>query len=174
MAEYLRSYIYYSFDSLTKYDYMAIGWILFLALLLLILAAVVKKRVLSYLSLLAGLLLLFAGPPTVKSVLDGYLREADIEVERVKRLNYSSSLIIEGEIKNVSELDFSHCDLAVSIYRPASNVLDHAAAVLKPITVKIERMDSPIARSETKPFRIIVDHFSTQEFNLTVQPRCYP
>ncbi len=174
MAEYLRSFIYYTFDSLTKYDYMAIGWILFLALLLLILAAIVKKRALSYLSLFMGVLLLFAGPAAVKSIMDSYLRKADIQVESTKRLNYSSSLIIEGKIKNDSELDFSRCDLAVSIYRPAYNFLDRAAAVLKPIAVKIERTDFPIARNETKPFRIIVDHFSTQEFNLTVQPRCYP
>ncbi len=174
MAEYLRSYIYYTFHSLTKYDYMAIGWILFLAFLLLILAAVTKKRALSYLSLLAGVLLLFAGPVAVKIIMDGYLRRAAVHVESVKRLNYSDSLIIEGRIENGSRLDFSRCDLAVSVYRPSSNFLERTAAVLKPVTVRIEHLDSPLERSGTKTFRIIVDHFTTQEFNLTVQPRCYP
>ncbi len=174
MAEYLRSYIYYTFHSLTKYDYLAIGWILFLALLLLILAAIVKKRALSYLSLLTGVLLLFAGPVAVKITMDGYLRRAAVQVESVKRLNYSDSLIIEGKIENGSRLDFSHCDLAVSVYRPSSNFLERTAAVLKPVTVRIEHLESPLERNGTKPFRIIVDHFTTQEFNLTVQPRCYP
>ncbi len=174
MAEYLRSYIYYTFDSLTKYDYLAIGWILFLAFLLLILGAVAKKRALSYLSLLSGVLLLFAGPPAVKVIMDGYLRKAEAQIEKIKHLKYSGSLIIEGNLKNHSKLDFSRCDLAVSIYRPSSNFLERTAALLKPIRVEIEHIDSPLERNETKPFRIIVDHFTTQEFNLTVQPRCYP
>ncbi len=174
MAEYLRSYIYYTFHSLTKYDYMAIGWILFLAFLLLILAAVIKKKGLSYLFLLTGVVLLFAGPVAVKSIMDSYLRKAEAAVESTKSLSYSNSIIIEGSLKNDSELDFSHCDLAVLIYRPADNFLKRTAAILKPIAVRIEHLDFPVTHNNSKPFRIIVDHFSTQEFNLTVQPRCYP
>ncbi|WP_456403128.1 DUF2393 family protein [Hydrogenimonas sp.] len=174
MAEFLRSYLSYTFQSLTKYDYMAIGWILFLAFLLLILAAVVKRRTLSYTLLLFGLLLLFLGPPVVKGVMDRYLRAAEVRLTQTKVLQYSRSLVVEGEIRNGGKLDFTHCDLALVIYRPSSNLLKEAAAYLKPLAVRIVPLEIPIDAKESKPFRIIVDHFSTHDFNLTVQPRCYP
>ncbi|BBG64943.1 putative integral membrane protein [Hydrogenimonas sp.] len=174
MAEYLRSYIYYTLHSLTKYDYMAIGWALFLAFLLLVLAAIVRKRALSYLLLLTGVMLLFTGPIAAKVIMDGYLRAADAKVKETKILKYSSSLVIEGELKNSSRLDFSRCDLAVMIYRPSDNPLKRAAAILKPALVRIEHLDSPVLRGESKPFRILVDHFNMSDFNLSVQPRCYP
>ncbi len=174
MAEFLRSYLSYTLHSLTKYDYLAIGWILFLAFLLLILAAVVKRRTLSYTLLLFALALLFVGPPVVKGVMDRYLRAADLHLTQTKVLRYSRSLVVEGEVKNVGRLDFSRCDLALVIYRPSSNFLKETAAILKPIAVHIEPLDTPIATKESKPFRIIVDHFNTRDFNLTVQPRCYP
>ncbi len=174
MAEFLRSYIYYAFHSLTKYDYMAIGWILFLAFLLLILAAIVKKRVLSYSLLLMGIALLFTGPIAVKAVMDRYLRAAEAHVENLKELKYTDSLIVEGVVKNSSELDFSRCDLALLIYKKSDNFLKKTAAILKPIAVRFDTLDEHIAKGETKPFRIIVDHFSAKDFNLTLQPRCYP
>ncbi|WP_457593382.1 DUF2393 family protein [Hydrogenimonas sp.] len=174
MAEYLRSYLFYSLHSLTKYDYMAIGWILFLSLLFLVLAAVVKRRTLSYMLLFLGIFLLFVGPVAVKSILDRYLRAAEAQAEQTKLLTYSQSLLIEGSIKNSGDLDFDHCDLALLIYRPESNFLKRVAAQLKPITVRIEPLDFRLAKGESKPFRIIVDHFNTHDFNLSLQPRCYP
>ncbi len=174
MAEYLRSYILYSLHSLTKYDYMAIGWILFLALLLLVLAAIVKRRTLSYTLLFLGLSLLFVGPVAVKGIMDRYLRAAEAKAEEAKLLTYSRSLLIEGSIKNSGDLDFGRCDLAILIYRPGDNFLKKIAARLRPIRTEIKPLDFRLAKGESKPFRIIVDHFNTHDFNLSLQPRCYP
>ncbi len=174
MAEYLRSYIFYTFQSLTKYDYMAIGWILFLALLLLILAAIVKRRTLSYFLLFVAVSLLFVGPVVVKGIMDRYLRVAKVDISKIKPLTYSRSLLIEGSITNSGRIDFKRCDLALIIYKQESNILKSVAARLKPMRVEIDSLDFPLPSGESKPFRIIVDHFNAHDFNLSLQPRCYP
>ncbi len=174
MTELLRHYLLYSFHSLTKYDYMAIGWILFLAILLMVLGAFIKRRSLSYSLLFFGLFLLFFGPPVIKMAMDLYLRAATVTIEKVKPLNFSRSLIVEGTIENSGRIDFSSCDIVLSVYRP-NGLLKEWSAVLKPHRVDIEHFEMPLERGMAKPFKIIVDHFSNKDdFNVSVRARCYP
>ncbi|WP_456381725.1 DUF2393 family protein [Hydrogenimonas sp.] len=174
MTEILRHYLHYSFHSLTKYDYMAIGWILFLAFLLIVLALLIRKRILAYFLLFLGLFLLFAGPPAIKFVMDGYLRAVKLEIEKIKPLRYSRALIVEGTLQNRGKIDYSSCDLVLSVYRP-DTFMKRAAAFFKPSKVKIVHYGRSLERKESKPFRIIVDHFNNRsDFNVTVQARCYP
>ncbi len=174
MAEILRHYLHYTLHSLTKYDYMALGWILFLGFLLVVLALFIKKRAFSYFLLFLGLFLLFFGPPAIKYALDRYIRATDITVTKVKPLNYSRSLIVEGTLTNSGKIDYSTCDFVVSVYR-SRGPLKEMAAFLKPLKVHIEHYDLPLERGVSKPFRIIVDHFSSEkDFNISVQARCYP
>jgi len=174
MTELLKHYLFYSFQSLTKYDYMAIGWVLFLALLFLVLAAFIKRRGIAYFLLFLGMSLLFFGPPAIKMAMDRLIRSADVAVTAVKPLTFSRSLLVEGSVTDSGRIDFSACDLLISIYRP-DTPLKKWAAYLKPSRVRIERIEGPWVRGESKPFRLIVDHFNdTKEFNATVIARCYP
>jgi len=131
MAEFLRSYIIYAFHSLTKYDAFAIGWVIFLAILLLVLAAFIKKHSLQYVILLLSILLLFLGPVGAKLVLDNYLRKADITITKAKPLKYTDSIIITGTITNESRLPFKKCDIALLFVKPANNTLKKIANTLK-------------------------------------------
>jgi hypothetical protein len=171
MTEILKHYLHYSFHSLTKYDYMAIGWILFLGFLLIVLALFLKKRALSYSLLFIGLFLLFFGAPVIKYAMDRYMRPAEIAVTKVKPLRYSHSLIVEGSVHNIGKIDYSACDLILSIYRPRT-ALKELAALLRPMRVQIDHLSTPLERDASKPFRIIVDHFNNGiDFNVSVQAR---
>ena len=173
MAEYLRHYLHYTFHSLTKYDVMALGWVLFLAFLLMILGAFVRRKSLSYFLLLIGLSLLFAGPPAIKIAMDHYLRAAKVTVTNVKPLHYSHALLIEGDLTNEGRSDFSACDLVASIDTHTSK--KGFASLWNPERVFIQRIPGPIVKGETKPFRIIVDRFrSDGDVNASVTARCYP
>ena len=174
MAELLRYYLYYSIHSLTRYDYMALGWVIFLALLLLILALFVKRRGAAYSLLFLGMVLLFFGPPLIKIAMDRFIRAASAETSVIKPLKFSHALLLEGNVTNLSRSDFGSCDLVVSIYRP-DTPLKSWAAWLKPVRVYIQPDLFALRPHETKPFKIIVDHFTTKgDFNVTVIPRCYP
>ncbi len=175
MGELLRHYLLYSIHSLTKYDVMAIGWVVFLAFLLMFLGAFLRHRALSYFLLFLGLTLLFFGPPAIKVAMDGYIRNARVEVHGVKRLRFSPTLIVEGEVANRGKVPFSSCDLVLSVYRPDSP-LGEWGALLKPLRVDFARLEGPIERGEAKPFRITVDPFTvrTDDYNVTVRARCYP
>jgi len=131
MAEFLRSYILYSFYSLTKYDAFAIGWVIFLAILLLTLAAFIKKHSLQYIILFLSILLLFLGPIGTKLVLDNYLRKADITLIKAKPLKYTDSVIVTGTITNNSRLPFQKCDIALLFVKPADNTFKKIANMLK-------------------------------------------
>ena len=174
MTDLLRHYLFYTFHSFTKYDYMAIGWILFLAILLLILSIFVKRKSFSYFLLFLGLILLFVGPPLIKTALDGFIRQASIDVGRSKALRFSHSLIIEGNITNRGKIDYSSCDLIVSLYRP-NTVWKEWRALIDPEKIHIEHFKTSLERGVTKPFKIIVDDFSNRnDFNVSVRARCYP
>jgi len=174
MAEFLRSYIIYAFNSLTKYDAFAIGWVIFLAILFLTLAAFIKKHSLQYIILFLAILLLFFGPVGIKIVLDNYLRKADITLIKAKSLKYTDSVIVTGEITNNSRLPFEKCDIALLFVKPADNTLKKIANTLKAKKSFIWEMNSTLEKKETKQFKIIVDSFKMKEFNLTIQSRCYP
>jgi len=174
MAEFLRSYIFYIFSSLTKYDAVAIGWVVFLAILLLVLAAFVKKHNLQYIVLLLAILLLFLGPVGVKVVLDNYLRRADITLVKAKSLKYANSVIVAGTITNSSRLPFKKCDIALLFVKPADDEFRKVINMLKAKKSFIWEMDLALEKKETRQFNIIVDSFRMKEFNLTIQPRCYP
>ena len=174
MGELLRYELLYSIHSLTKYDIMAIGWVVFLAFLLMFLGAFLRRRALSYFLLFLGLVLLFLGPPAIKMAMDSYIRNAEVEVQSVKKLRFSPALILSGEVTNRGKVDFSSCDLVLSVYRPDS-LLGSRAAIFKPLRVEIAHLKEPILRGETKPFRITVDPFTVgNDFNVTVRARCYP
>lgn len=174
MAEFLRSYIFYILNSLTKYDAVAVGWVIFLAILLLILAAFVKKHSLQYIILFLAILLLFLGPVGTKVVLDNYLRKANITLIKAKSLKYANSVIVAGTITNNSRMPFQKCDIALLFVKPADNAFKKITNMLKAKKSFIWEMNSTLEKKETKQFKIIVDSFKMKEFNLTIQPRCYP
>ena len=174
MAELFRHYLYYFFHSMEKLDYAAIGWSVFLAFLIMILGATLKKRALAYLFLFLGMLILFFAPPAVKIFLDGYLRKNVVTIDRVKHLVYSQALLVEGTICNTGKVDFSRCDLILSVYRP-DKTLKNLSPWLKPLRVVIQPFDKPLHKGETQPFKIIVDDFKkVDDYNVSLVGRCYP
>ena len=174
MSEIFKHYLFYTFHSLTKYDYMALGWAIFLAFLLMFLGAFIKRRGLSYFLLLLGLLLLFVGPPAIKFGLDGLIRAASVTVDESRRLRYSDALLVEGEVHNDGKIDYTSCDLVVSLYRP-DKWLGAWSPILKPIRVYIHPFEEPLPKGVSKPFRILVDHLGIgSDFNTSVTARCYP
>ncbi|WP_457596570.1 DUF2393 family protein [Hydrogenimonas sp.] len=174
MAELLRHYFHYTLHSLTKYDYMALGWVLFLALLLIVLALFLKRRGAAYFLLFLGLCTLFFGPLAIKMAMDRFIRSAQVEEVTLKPLKFSRALLVEGELRNTGRIDYSRCDLVVSLYRPGTG-LGAWAGYLKPFQVEIFEERGPLLPGETKPFRVLVDGFQNRgDFNATIIARCYP
>ena len=174
MADLLRFYLDYTFHSLTKYDLMAIGWVVLLALLMLIMAIFIKRRSLSYFLFFLGFVLFFFGPPAIKIALDRIIRATEVTVTAVKPLKFSQTLLLEGNITDRGKIDFSDCDLLIVTYRP-DTPLKTWAAWFKPRHVYLRRLNQPLLRGETKDFRLLVDPFYDRgDFNVTVDARCYP
>ncbi|WP_456485922.1 DUF2393 family protein [Hydrogenimonas sp.] len=174
MSELLRHYFYYTFHSMSKYDYMAIGWILFLSLLLILLGIFVRKRSISFSLLFIGLALFFAGPPIIKFFLDNYLRSAEVSITSAKTLSYSHAAAVEGIIKNSGKLDFSHCDLVLIFHAPAHNGLSAVKSFMNPYAVHIEKLGFHLPKGEKRSFSILIDGYDKTPFKLTSLARCYP
>ncbi len=174
MAELLKHYLYYTFHSLTKYDYMALGWVVFLAFLLMFLGAFVRRRGLSYFLLLLGIVLLFFGPPAIKIGLDRYIRKTEVTLKESRFLRYSDALLLEGNLTNAGKVDYTSCDLVIVLYRPQA-FLKTWSPWLKPTAVYIKSLILPLAKEETKPFKILVDPLPRRDdLNISVTARCYP
>ncbi len=175
ITEYFKSYLLYTLHSLTKYDLFAIGWVMFLALLLFTLALVIKRQGVRYTIIFFALFLMLGGPITAKYLLDDYLRSATVTIDKTRQLTYSHALIVSGKITNTSHAPFRKCDL-VLLFTPQKGtpIQSHLPPPLKLSFLYIWSMNEPLFPSETKHYKIIVDSLEVKDFDLTVQPRCYP
>jgi hypothetical protein len=176
MKELFQNYLYHAFHAMTKFDYMALGWVLFLSLLTIVLAAFIRHRGLSHFLLFLGFTLFFMGPPALKVTLDRYIRAADVNVTEYKALHYTHALLVKGTITNRGKVDYSHCDLVVVVRHIEHNPIKAYIAKIKPSFVAIKNWDGPLPVGDTQPFRILADGFNDKngDFNLTIIPRCYP
>ena len=174
MAELLRYYLYYTFHSLTKYDFMAVGWLFFLSILLMLLGAFIKKRGIAYTFLFFGLLILFVGIPGIKYLLDQYIRASEVTLSKTKVLKFTPTAIIEGSLKNVGKIPYSKCDIVFVFQRPANNPLLQLKSLFHPQKIYFFTLQGPIAPGEAKPFEATVDDFHIKTFNLRTYARCYP
>jgi len=174
ITDYFKSYLLYTLHSLTKYDLFAIGWVIFLALLLFTLALFIKRQGVRYTIIFFALFLMIGGPITLKTLLDGYLRKAVVTVDQSTPLTYSHALIVTGKITNQSRAPFTTCDLVLLFTK---NHNDQTLPLPIPFTLSsfyIWSMNEPLTPNQTKHYKIIVDSFEMKDFHLTVQPRCYP
>ena len=174
MSELLRHYFYYTFHSLTKYDFMAVGWLFFLSILLMLLSAFIKKKTVAYFLLLLGLLSIFIGIPGVKYLLDNYIRATEISISSAKVLKFTPTVIIEGSLKNIGKIPYSKCDLIFMFYKRSDTPLLKLKSLLHPKKIYFHTLKGPISPHESKPFVVTVDNFHMKDFELENFARCYP
>ena len=160
-------------DSLIMYDYLLFGGSLFLFLLFIILAILLRKKLLLgvFLVLLAFTLLIL-GPTLGYIKMHDYLFKNSTQLISQKKLLFSEAVVVIGSITNESKRNFSSCKITASAYKVSSNKYRNYLKKFKPFK-KMSIVEEDIAVSETHEFKMIVEPFTyTGDYNISLGADC--
>lgn len=159
------------------YDYLAFSWLLVTFFILIILASLIARRssIASLLLVIFALLLLAISPFFIKTKLGEILRNTTTEITMVKKLTFSSSLIVEGTIYNHSPKDFTLCLVHTSVFKQTdAKGLKAYLNSLKPITNQSILMTQDLAKEGTIEYQAVFDGFEySGDVFATLKAECY-
>ncbi|WP_067173108.1 DUF2393 family protein [Sulfurospirillum sp. UCH001] len=159
------------------YDYLAFGWLIFTFLVLIILASLIAKRsaVASLLLIIFALILLVVSPFFIKIKLGETIRPTTTEVNMVKKLTFSDSLIVEGTIYNASQKDFTICLVQTFVYKQvATQGLKAFINKLKPIANQSIFVKENLPKEGSLDFQSVFEDFRYNgDVNATLKAECY-
>ena len=158
------------------YDYIAVGWFVFVLLLLfvlIILLARKKPRLAVWLTLLSIILIIVA-PFGIKYFLDQSVRKVEVIKEKVVKLNFANSLVVTGLIKNEGDVDFHTCKIDAKVIRYSKNKLKAHINSLEPIRFISKVIDKNLSVGMQMPFKVVFEDFRYKgDYNITLEGVCY-
>jgi hypothetical protein len=160
-------------DGLIKWDYLLFGSVFVLFLLFIILGIVLRKKlILAILFLLLGFSILLLGPTLGYMKLHETLFKNSTLLQSQKRLQFSEAVVVKGSVTNESNRDFKECKITASAYALSSNKLKNYLKKFKPFK-KMSIIETNIAKSETREFKIIVEPFRySKDYNISLGADC--
>lgn len=159
------------------YDYLAFGWLLFTFLALIILASLIAKKssVASLFMIIIALILLVVSPFFIKLKLSEITRATTTEINLVKKLTFSDSLIVEGSITNHSTKDFSLCLVHTTVFKQTdAQGIKAFINRLKPITNQSILVKQTLLKEGVMEFQSVFDDFVySGDVNASLSAECY-
>ncbi len=161
-------------DGLILYDYILFGGVVLLFILFLILAILLRKRTaLSIFIILFAFVILFLGPTLGYIQLHKFLYKNEIHITKIKKLQFTNALLIEGEIKNSSKFDFLTCKIKAGAYKVSGKKIPDMIYQYRPFKHGYLKLDTIIKPNETKSFKLFIEPFNyKKDYNITIGANC--
>jgi uncharacterized membrane protein len=158
---------------LILYDYILFGAVLFLFVLLIVLAILLRRRVaLAIFMVLLAFALFLLGPTLGYIAMHKFLFKNHTELIEQKRLHFIQAVIVKGKLYNDSKFDFKECKITASAYRVTANKYKNYLYKLKPFK-KMSIVQRDIKKGEARAFKIIVEPFTyKREYNISLGANC--
>lgn len=170
----MKKHILEFLHSLSLYDYLLFGGIVFLFLFLLILAILFRhKQTLAISLVLLAFMTLLIGPFGGYIALHALMYKHTITLTTVKDLTYTEALLIKGDINNTSKLTFKECTLRVGVskispIKPLNKLYPYVPFRRETIII-----DGPIEPKDSKTFKLLIQPFHyTKRHSVTVLGQC--
>ena len=159
------------------YDYLAFGWLLITFLVLIFLAILIAKKssALSLVVIVLALIFFVVSPFLIKMKLNETLRTTTTEITLLKKLTFSSSLILEANIYNQSDKNFTMCVVHSAILKN-TNAEGFKAYIntLKPIAKRSIIVQQDLPKEGVIEYKMVFDDFEySGDVNATVKAECY-
>lgn len=163
--------------NLGLYDYLALGWLIITFFVLIFLSILIarKSASLALLLIIISLIIFLIAPFMIKQKVSELQRPVNTEVTNVKKLTFSPSLIVEGNINNLSQKDFTKCLVQTNVIKNIdTNFLKSYINALKPIANKSIMVEQSLAKNDFMEYRVVFDDFE-YEGNVTasIKAECY-
>ena len=160
-------------EGLISYDYILFGSIFALFILFIILAIVLRKKV-----VLSIFLILFSFTFVTLGSILGYIKmheylfKNSTKLVSQKRLSFTPAVVVNGTITNESKFDFSSCKITATAYKSSKNIIKKYIYPLKPLK-KRSILQENINKGETQEFKIIVEPFTySKDYNISIKASC--
>ena len=161
-------------DGLILYDYILFGGVVALFILFLILAILLRNRVgLSIFVILLAFIILLLGPTFGYVSLHKFLYKNDINITKIKKLEFTNALLIEGNLKNSSKMNFLTCKIKAGAYKVSGKKIPDMIYPFKPFKHGYLKLDTIIKPNETKKFKLFIEPFNyKKDYNISIGANC--
>jgi len=163
--------------NLGLYDYLALGWLIVTFFVLIFLSILIARKSASFalLLIIISLIIFLVAPFMIKQKVSELQRPVYTQITNVKKLTFSPSLIVEGNINNASNKDFTKCLVQTSVVKNINtNVLKSYINQLKPIANRSIMVEQSLFKNDFIEYRVVFDDFE-YEGNVTasIKAECY-
>lgn len=163
--------------NLGLYDYLALGWLVITFFVLIFLSILIarKSASLALFLIIISLIIFLVAPFMIKYKIGSLTRPVLVEIINVKKLTFSPSLIVEANINNLSQKDFTKCLVQTSVLKNTNaNVLKSYINQLKPITNRSIMVEQSLPKDDFIEYRVVFDDFE-YDGNITalIKAECY-
>lgn len=170
----MKKHIIEFLHTLSLYDYLLFGGIIFLFLFLLILSILFRhKQTLALLLVVLALIALLILPFGGYIALHALVYKHTITLTTVKDLTFTDALLIKGDINNTSKETFQECTLYIGVskispVKPLNKLYPYLPFRRQTMIIK-----GPIAPKGTQTFKLLIQPFHyTKRHSVTVLGHC--
>lgn len=160
--------------TLSLYDYLLFGGIIFVFLFLLILSILLRhKQTLALILVILALITLLIAPIGGYIALHALMYKHTIKLSTVKDLEFTEALLIKGDINNTSKETFKECTLYVGVSKISPIKPLNRLYPYLPFRRQTIIIEGPIAPKESKTFKLLMQPFHyTKRHSVTVLGHC--
>jgi ABC-type transport system involved in multi-copper enzyme maturation permease subunit len=160
--------------TLSLYDYLLFGGIVFLFLFLLIVSILLRhKQTLAISLVLLAFITLLTSPVAGYIALHALLYKHSITLTTVKDLTFTEALLIKGDLNNTSNETFKECRLYVGVSKISPIKPLNKLYVYLPFRRQTIIIKGPIKPKDSETFKLLIQPFNyTKRHNVTVLGQC--
>jgi len=176
-----RELILFYRETLHEYDLFAMVWIFVFFFLLLIFSILIRHRkTTSLFAVLIAFITITILPIYSYFFIHDHLYGTKTEITYLKQLEFTDSIIIEGDLQNIGEEKIEQCKIFAKVLPKLPSYLDSFDFIFNLKSSKsaqIDLEDLNLEKYQSMHFKIKIENFKTsRELNISdisVYPNCY-
>ena len=163
----MKSNILHFINTLSLYDYLLFGGILFFFLLFLILAILFHRKLGVAVTLIVSAFILLISSPLAYIGMHTYFYKHSVTLTTVQDLEFTDALLIRGDINNTSKQTFKECTIMFGISKVSTIKPINKLYPYLPFRRKTLVISKTIKPQEGESFKFLIEPFSYPK-NFTV------
>jgi len=159
--------------NLIVYDYILFSTAFGLFLLFIILAIVLRRKlVLALFLIILSFAILLLAPTLGYKYMHAFLFKNSLILQSQQKLSFTEAVVVKGTLRNDSKFDFSSCEITASAYKVSSNKYKNYIYPFKPFQ-NMSILEEQIPMGTKRDFKIIIEPFTyLGDYNISLGADC--
>lgn len=169
----MKTAILHFIHTLSLYDYLLFGGVLFFFFFFIILAIALHDKLILAISFVFASFLILVTSPLQYMALHNYLYHHTLQLTTVQDLEFTDALLIRGDLNNTSNQTLNECTIYVSIAKTSSIQLLNKAYPYLPFKTQKLYIKETIKPKGSHSFKLLIEPFSySYPFQVTARGHC--